>query len=166
MRTGSLVFVLSCLLWKTCFGIEHTNDAVASVAVHSRVAVLRTTLRTISSSSAANRGGDNETEPQSRRRALRRRLQGDDNDLDLSFLYDTATDEWSQEQWAVFGGLVAVLVLLCGCACCCCVIPALCCGGGGGGGGTSCLRDLICLWCCWELCCSDNVAGGGDYDAW
>lgn len=131
----------------------------------------------------ADKGDDNisKSRPENGRRLTRqrpryengrRRLQnGDPTDLVdfLSKLADTAPDQWSGEQWAVFMALLVLGVVGLCCCTCMCLLP-MCCGGQPAGGGGGCLQDLLMCFCCWELCCRggediQECCGGyqGDY---
>ena len=120
------------------------------------------------------------------KRLRARKLQ--EGEIDFSFITNKPMDEWSEEQWGLFIAFITLLsVLAFCCCCCCCIIPCIssCCrrqsygngyyngygnygygGYGGRGQSSSCLQDLICLWCFWELCCTDNIIEPGGYEAW
>ena len=117
-------------------------------------------------------------------RIQKRSLQEEGN-IDLSFLLNTPMDEWNVEQFLIFIVLVLVVLIMACCFCCCCFAKAIagcCCGHRGGGyrgnyhgngyysrgggygdGGSTCLQNLICMWCCWEICCTDDILDTGGY---
>jgi len=91
--------------------------------------------------------------------------------IDFSFILNKPLDEWNGEEWGIAGLLIFIFFVIGGCFCCCCCL-AKCCGRGFSrrngyyddngyynrqGGRGSCLQDLVCLWCCWEIFCTDDI---------
>lgn len=68
-------------------------------------------------------------------------------------LIETPIAEWDSELWTLAVAILVLSVALCMCSCCWCILP--CCCTGGGDGGSSCCRELLCLFCCYELFCDD-----------
>merc|ERR1712232_954849 len=91
------------------------------------------------------------------------RKLGNHNGGSFADMFDTPPDEWTSDEWILLLALLIVCIAGCCCFCCMCAMP-LCCGGYGGssggyGGssGCSCLRDIICCYCLYQMCCDDQM---------
>jgi len=119
---------------------------------------------------------ENTTSDQTNSNAVNRsrQLEGADSSLSkvVETLLDTPPDEWDAKQMLTFVILIIASLVLGVCLCCmCCLLR--CCGAKSGSSSNSFCKDLLLMFCCYELfcgssndCCGDGVINGDYINGW
>lgn len=97
--------------------------------------------------------------------------------INFDNLVETPVEDWSSEEWFEVFTLILIAIAIFCCMCCLCLLPICCCGRGSrtnnygdtqdrsSRGCFGCIKDIICLWCCFELCCTDDLFGSDAYSS-